>query len=111
VEGIGTGLIVRLPGRLPDLYVIQTDARGERHLSYWRDQAAARSLFEVAETPGIIEALASYDLISRPSHFLGLSRSAPEEQVLILAYVGLRSVGLHREVMTVAVRSIMAAKL
>src|SRR5215212_10830226 len=70
-EGIGTELVVRLPGRLPGLYVIQTDPRGERRFSYWRDQAAARSLFEVAETPGIIEALVSYDVV----YFSGITLS------------------------------------
>lgn len=45
-EGIGTGLVRRLPGRLPGLYVIQTDPRGERRFLYWRDSAAARHLFD-----------------------------------------------------------------
>ena len=44
-EGVGTGLIPRLPGRLPGLYIIQTDRRGERRFLYWRDSAAARELF------------------------------------------------------------------
>ena len=29
-EGIGTDLVARLPGRLPGIYVIRTDAAGER---------------------------------------------------------------------------------
>ena len=45
-EGIGTGLIPRLVGRLPGLYIIQTDAFGERRFQYWRDSAAARHLFD-----------------------------------------------------------------
>ena len=45
-EGIGTGLIPRLAGRLPGLYIIQTDALGERRFQYWRDSAAARHLFD-----------------------------------------------------------------
>ena len=45
-EGIGTGLIPRLPGRLPGLYIIQTDDCGERRFLYWRDSAAARQLFD-----------------------------------------------------------------
>ncbi len=45
-EGVGTGLVQRLPGRLPGLYVIQTDAKGERRFSYWRDHAPARTLFD-----------------------------------------------------------------
>ena len=45
-EGIGTGLVQQLPGRLPGLYIIQTDANGERRFLYWRDSAAARGLFD-----------------------------------------------------------------
>ena len=45
-EGVGTRLVRRLPGRLPGLYVIQTDAQGERRFLYWRDGAAARQLFD-----------------------------------------------------------------
>ena len=45
-EGIGTRLVHRLPGRLPGLYVIQTDPKGERRFLYWRDSAAARHLFD-----------------------------------------------------------------
>lgn len=52
-EGVGTALVRRLPGRLPGLYLIEVDARGERRFSYWRDQAAARAHFDTApgETP------------------------------------------------------------
>src|SRR5829696_6032161 len=46
-EGVGTGRVVRLPGRLPGLYVIQTDAGGERRFSYWRGEAPARELFDL----------------------------------------------------------------
>ena len=45
-EGIGTRLVYRLPGRLPGLYIIQTDPQGERRFLYWRDSAAARQLFD-----------------------------------------------------------------
>ena len=30
---------------LPGVYAIRTDARGERHFSYWREQSAARRVF------------------------------------------------------------------
>ncbi|MGH6816896.1 MAG: PfkB family carbohydrate kinase, partial [Hyphomicrobiaceae bacterium] len=62
-EGVGTGPVLRLPGRLPGLYVIQTGARGERRFFYWRDSAAARSLFAVSQTPQLAAALAGYDLV------------------------------------------------
>ena len=62
-EGVGTGLVVRLAGRLPGLYLISTDADGQRRFSYWRDSAPARLLFELPQTPEICAALARYDLI------------------------------------------------
>jgi 2-dehydro-3-deoxygluconokinase len=69
-EGVGTGLVRRLPGRLPGLYWIETDARGERRFSYWRDSAAARSYFDTppGETPLEREAHTLHAL-----HFSGIS--------------------------------------
>ena len=41
-EKIETGLIQQLENKLPGLYVIETDAAGERTFYYWRNDAAAR---------------------------------------------------------------------
>ena len=49
-EGVQTGLVQRLPGRLPGLYLIELDEGGERRFHYWRGQAAARSYFDMATT-------------------------------------------------------------
>ncbi|MFT7772293.1 sugar kinase [Roseateles sp.] len=49
-EGVQTGLVQRLPGRLPGLYLIELDEGGERRFHYWRGQAAARSYFDTAAT-------------------------------------------------------------
>ncbi|MEH2497336.1 2-dehydro-3-deoxygluconokinase [Bradyrhizobium sp. AZCC 1678] len=62
-EGVGTRRVVRLPGKLPGLYMIQTDAKGERRFFHWRDSAAARSLMDLPETPEILDALAGYDVV------------------------------------------------
>lgn len=62
-EGIGTGLVPRLPGRLPGLYLIEIDDAGERRFSYWRDRAPARELFALPQTPEIVAALPGYDLV------------------------------------------------
>ncbi len=70
-EGIGTELVARVPGRLPGLYLIQTETGGERRFSYWRDSAAARLLFDLPQTPAIGEALIGYDLL----YFSGISLS------------------------------------
>jgi 2-dehydro-3-deoxygluconokinase len=45
-EGIGTGRVQILAGLLPGIYVIQTDPNGERRFLYWRDNSAAKRLFE-----------------------------------------------------------------
>lgn len=55
-EGLDTGLLRRLPGRLPGLYMIEVDGRGERRFHYWRDQAAARAYFDAAPGATPLEA-------------------------------------------------------
>ena len=51
LEGVATELVRRVPGRVPGLYTISVDERGERTFTYWRDSSAARAYFDVAETP------------------------------------------------------------
>ncbi|WP_114946197.1 sugar kinase [Microvirga calopogonii] len=62
-EGVGTQQVLRLPGRLPGLYIIQTDPKGERRFSYWRETAAARLLFQAPEAASVIESIGTYDLV------------------------------------------------
>ncbi|WOE77287.1 sugar kinase [Pseudomonas protegens] len=62
-EGIGLGKVQRLPGRLPGLYCIQTDARGERRFLYWRNEAAVRDCFNTAAAGLILEELQAYDVL------------------------------------------------
>jgi 2-dehydro-3-deoxygluconokinase len=61
-EGVGVQWVRRLPGRMPGLYLIEVDERGERRFSYWRDSAAARSLFDAPSTP-LEDALDQVDLL------------------------------------------------
>ncbi|MDE5451964.1 sugar kinase [Bradyrhizobium sp. CSA112] len=62
-EGVGTTRVARLPGKLPGLYMIQTDDKGERRFFHWRDSAAARSLMDLPQTPEILGSLATYEMI------------------------------------------------
>jgi len=62
-EGVGTRRVARLAGKLPGLYMIQTDDKGERRFFHWRDSAAARSLMDLPQTPEILSSLAGYDVI------------------------------------------------
>ena len=50
-DGLALDLIRHIPDRMPGLYQIQVDAHGERRFSFWRDNSAAKSYFEVTETP------------------------------------------------------------
>lgn len=61
-EGIEVGRIARDPTRLPGLYAITTDARGERSFHYWREASAARRMF--GEGAGVsFKVLEGFDLI------------------------------------------------
>jgi 2-dehydro-3-deoxygluconokinase len=61
--GVGTEGVARLKGKLPGLYLIQTDAAGERRFYHWRDSSAARSLMTLPQTEEILGALAEYDMV------------------------------------------------
>jgi len=70
-EGVGTDLIMRVPGRMPGLYMIETDAKGERKFYYWRDNSPARELFELPGWAATAEALLSARLV----YFSGVTLS------------------------------------
>ena len=81
-EGVGTARVPRLPGRLPGLYVIQTDAAGERRFSYWRGEAPARQLFDLPGTPALAAALPGYALLYLSGVSLSLYGVAGRERLL-----------------------------
>lgn len=54
-EGIDTRHVLRHPSRSPGIYAIRLEQSGERHFLYWRDQSAARDMFNLV---GIDAALA-----------------------------------------------------
>ncbi|KAA8696319.1 sugar kinase [Pseudomonas proteolytica] len=62
-EGLGLQRVQRLPGRLPGLYCIQTDANGERKFLYWRNEAAVRDCFTTPGAEPILAALPGYDVL------------------------------------------------
>ncbi|MEY2776366.1 MAG: hypothetical protein RLY30_464 [Pseudomonadota bacterium] len=49
--GISVDLVRKIEGRTVALYLVETDAEGERHFTFWRSQSAARCYFDVTETP------------------------------------------------------------
>jgi 2-dehydro-3-deoxygluconokinase len=70
-EGIGTDLVLRVPGRVPGLYLIETGEAGERSFSYWRDTAPARDLFELPDWSRVGEGLMAAKMI----YFSGITLS------------------------------------
>jgi 2-dehydro-3-deoxygluconokinase len=62
-EGVGTRRVARLPGKLPGLYLIQTDDNGERRFFHWRESSPARMLMDLPETDDILNSLPSYDIV------------------------------------------------
>ena len=70
-EGINTDLVLRVPGREPGLYIIETDPKGERRFTYWRENAPARELFELPQWGKIAEALVGARLV----YFSGVTLS------------------------------------
>ena len=70
-EGIASDLMTRVPGRMPGLYLIETDDAGERTFSYWRDTSPARELFELPSWSAVADSL----LAARLVYFSGVTLS------------------------------------
>lgn len=70
-EGVAADLVLRVPGRLPGLYIVEPEAAGERRFFYWRDASPARDLFELADWARVAEGLLAAKLI----YFSGITLS------------------------------------
>jgi 2-dehydro-3-deoxygluconokinase len=70
-EGVACDLVLRVPGRTLGLYLIDTDASGERRFTYWREQSPARELFELPDWARVAENLLTAQLI----YFSGITLS------------------------------------
>jgi 2-dehydro-3-deoxygluconokinase len=70
-EGVSGKLILRVPGRLPGLAVIENGPGGERSFRYWREGAPARDLFELPDWMRVAEGLMTARLI----YFSGITLS------------------------------------
>ena len=80
-EGVGIGLVGRVPGRLPGLYLIETDARGERTFLYWRSAAPARDLIAL-RGEALPAELAGHDLVYLSGITLSLFDTAGRERLV-----------------------------
>jgi 2-dehydro-3-deoxygluconokinase len=80
-EKVGTNRVIRRPGRLPGLYIIDIDERGERRFHYWRQSSPAREIFSIPETRTILAALAGYDYLYLSGISLSLYGEAGRAQL------------------------------
>ena len=62
-EQVKSDMILRVEGRMPGLYLIETNAVGERSFNYWRDHSPARDLFELPGWENLIDPLVSAKMI------------------------------------------------
>jgi 2-dehydro-3-deoxygluconokinase len=62
-EGVGTGLVLRVPGRLPALTLVDGDGRGGTRSDTWNGEAPARELFELPNWSRIAEAMTAAKLV------------------------------------------------
>lgn len=81
-EGVGTGRVLRVKGKLPGLYAIRTSETGERSFYYWRDNAAARLLLDLPESDDLLAALPDYDMIYLSGITLSLYSADSRERLL-----------------------------
>ena len=70
-ENVGRDMVLRVPGRMPGLYLVDNDASGARRLYHWCDAAPARDLFELNDWSRVAEGL----LAARLIYFTGITLS------------------------------------
>jgi 2-dehydro-3-deoxygluconokinase len=56
-HGIDDSLVATHPERLPGIYLIENDEKGERHFRYWRQHSAARDMLSDAHAAQVSEVL------------------------------------------------------
>ena len=66
--GLNLSAIQFIDGKLPGMYLIETDDKGERSFHFWRESSAARAYFQAAET-ALEKNAHTYDCI----YFSGIS--------------------------------------
>jgi 2-dehydro-3-deoxygluconokinase len=70
-ENVARDLVLRAPGRMPGLYLVDNDASGARRLYHWSDAAPAHELFELNDWSRVAEGLLGARLV----YFTGITLS------------------------------------
>ena len=73
--GIDCSHVRQVVGRVPGLYMIETDPAGERSFLYWRDNSPARDLFDdVEQAAALFDELRKFELVYLTGVTLSLYR-------------------------------------
>ncbi len=80
-EGIATEWVQRLPDKLPGIYLIETDASGERRFHYWRNDSAARYWLQGPRAQEVRAALAAAPYVYLSGISLAILSAAHREQL------------------------------
>jgi 2-dehydro-3-deoxygluconokinase len=84
--GVGDAYSRVRPGGHAGLYLIRTDAQGERTFQHYRSDSAARDLFSPAQPTTVDDAIASHDLVYLSGITLSiLTEPARERLISVLA--------------------------
>jgi 2-dehydro-3-deoxygluconokinase len=62
-EGISDRLVFRIPGERPALYLIETNAKGDRKFHYWRSETPAKEWLRLLMARGGADVLNDADLV------------------------------------------------
>lgn len=85
-EGLDTSLVLDHPNRSTGLYAISTDTTGERSFTYWRENSAAREMFELP-CAAALEQIAAAGLLAFSLITLAILPPAARSKLLDLARV------------------------
>jgi 2-dehydro-3-deoxygluconokinase len=83
-EGLDSELVWRLRGRMPGLYMIETDRDGERRFHYWRSASAAKSLLDDGRDLELERRLGDFDLIYLSGISLAILSPEARDRLLII---------------------------
>jgi 2-dehydro-3-deoxygluconokinase len=83
-EGIDTSCVLRLPERLPGVYLIETSDSGERRFHYWRADSAARHWMGAPGADAVLARLAASAMLYVSGISLAILWPADRERLLRL---------------------------
>lgn len=83
-EGLSDRLVFRIPGTRPALYLIETNAAGERHFHYWRAESPARQWLQQLIQAGGAPVLNRAELVYISGISLAILSSADRAEAIRL---------------------------